>query len=88
MLLTGEQREQLDALAHSRTEAVRQLLDEHKQAHPAEADADPEERCPECGRPVALVAAGGSITVRAADASVVDYCRDDSAADWLYVHDV
>lgn len=86
MTLDAETRDRLDELAHSRSEAVRKLVAEHDAAHPAEADPDPDDRCPECGRPVALEAAGGSLSVRSADDDVVDYCRSSGAADWLYLH--
>jgi hypothetical protein len=87
MRLSEDQQEVLDELAYSRTEAVRILINEHDEKHPAEDIPNPEDRCPECGRQPVLIAACGSLSVRSADESVIDYCRSSEAADWLFVHE-
>jgi hypothetical protein len=85
ILLTEKQQEQLDKLAHSRTEAIRRLLRESDIEFPAEQADDPEEVCPECGRKPALVIAGSAL-VKSADEDKIEYCRVDKAASWFYIH--
>lgn len=87
MLLTAEQQATLDAIAHSRTEAVRRLLTERSDVgYPAESDPDPG-RCPECGRETVLeLVSADAIAAVAADGDVVDYCVSDSAVHRVYVH--
>ena len=85
--LTSEQKSLLDELGHSRSGALRRLLTELDHVdYPAESDDDPE-RCPECGRETLMVVAGSVLDVRGADADAIDYCRRDTAATWLFVHD-